>query len=325
MKKTVLFGFLGSKRDAGEGAERWKAWRPTLALGMYEDLNVDRLELFCESGNSRLLDRIVADYQAISPQTVVKPNLIDFKDAWDFEEVYGKLFDFARSYAFDTDAEDYLIHIKTGTHAAQICLFLLTESRYLPGRLLQTFPPGPDFTDLKPVGTYKIIALDLSKYEQIASRFALDRSASTVFLKSGIETKNRAFNRLIEEIEWIATRSPSPILLTGGTGVGKSQLAERIFELKKHQGHLKGRFVLVNSAVLRDAHAMSTLFGHKKGAFTGAEKDRDGLLRKADGGLLFLDEIGELGLDEQAMLLRAIESGSFCQWAATMKFPAISS
>ena len=56
---------------------------------------------------------------------------------------------------------------------------------------------------------------------------------------------------------------------------------------------------------------MSVLFGHKKGAFTGAVADRSGLLKKADGGILFLDEIGELGLDEQAMLLRAIEEKKF--------------
>src|ERR1044071_5328998 len=56
---------------------------------------------------------------------------------------------------------------------------------------------------------------------------------------------------------------------------------------------------------------MSTLFGHTKGAFTGALKERPGLLRTADGGILFLDEIGELGLDEQAMLLRALEEKRF--------------
>lgn len=56
---------------------------------------------------------------------------------------------------------------------------------------------------------------------------------------------------------------------------------------------------------------MSALFGHRKGAFTGAMAERPGLLRSADGGMLFLDEIGELGLDEQAMILRAVEEGRF--------------
>jgi len=72
-----------------------------------------------------------------------------------------------------------------------------------------------------------------------------------------------------------------------------------------------GRFVEVNCATLRGDGAMSALFGHVKGAFTGAQSERPGLLRAADGGLLFLDEIGELGLDEQAMLLKAIEEKRF--------------
>jgi transcriptional regulatory protein RtcR len=67
----------------------------------------------------------------------------------------------------------------------------------------------------------------------------------------------------------------------------------------------------VNCATLKGDSAMSALFGHRKGAFTGAIADRPGLLRAADTGMLFLDEIGELGLDEQAMVLRAIEEGRF--------------
>jgi transcriptional regulatory protein RtcR len=67
----------------------------------------------------------------------------------------------------------------------------------------------------------------------------------------------------------------------------------------------------VNCATLRGDQAMSTLFGHVKGAFTGAVTDRPGLLKSADGGILFLDEIGELGADEQAMLLHALETKRF--------------
>ena len=74
---------------------------------------------------------------------------------------------------------------------------------------------------------------------------------------------------------------------------------------------MQGPFVEVNCATLRGDAAMSALFGHVKGAFTGALRDRPGLLRAADGGVLFLDEIGELGADEQAMLLRALEEKRF--------------
>src|ERR1700693_5597957 len=72
-----------------------------------------------------------------------------------------------------------------------------------------------------------------------------------------------------------------------------------------------GDFIDVNCATLRGDGAMSTLFGHTKGAFTGALRDRPGVLRAADKGILFLDEIGELGNDEQAMLLRAVEEKTF--------------
>jgi transcriptional regulatory protein RtcR len=84
-----------------------------------------------------------------------------------------------------------------------------------------------------------------------------------------------------------------------------------MFELKKSRHQVKGEFVEVNCATLHGDGAASTLFGHRKGAFTGAAADRAGLLRTAHEGVLFLDEIGELGADEQAMLLKAVEEKRF--------------
>jgi transcriptional regulatory protein RtcR len=101
------------------------------------------------------------------------------------------------------------------------------------------------------------------------------------------------------------------MLLMGPTGAGKSFLAKRVFELKKSRHQLEGGFVEVNCATLQGDGAASALFGHVRGAFTGAANARTGLLRSAHKGLLFLDEIGELGLDEQAMLLKAIEEKKF--------------
>jgi len=309
MKPLTVIGFLGSTLDASKfGPSRWMKWRPSVGLCMHEDLRVDRFVMLHGAIHSRLAEYVSEDIASISPETLVERHVIDFADAWDFEEVYGKLLDFARAQPFDPDAEDVLVHITTGTHVAQICLFLLTEAHYLPGRLLQTQPRrgAPDAA-----GTWSVIDLDLSRYDSIATRFASEAQASTSFLKSGIETRNPAFNAMIEEIEQVASRTRAAILLMGPTGAGKSQLARRIFELKKLKRQVSGQFVEVNCATLRGDSAMSALFGHRKGAFTGAAADRPGLLRTADGGMLFLDEIGELGLDEQAMILRAIEDKRF--------------
>lgn len=309
MRPTIVLGFLGSTLDASKfGPSRWSKWRPTVGVTMHEDLRVDRLVLLHGTQHQRLAHYVAEDIASVSPETRVEPHILDFADPWDFEEVYGKLLDFARAYPFDPEAEDYLVHITTGTHVAQICLFLLSEAHYLPGRLLQTQPSKGSGSA---AGRWNAIDLDLSRYDSIATRFAADSAESTSFLKSGIDTRNAAFNAMIDEIEQVAIRSRAPLLLMGPTGAGKSQLARRIYELKRLKRQVKGSLVEVNCATLRGDGAMSALFGHRKGAFTGAAADRAGLLRTADTGVLFLDEIGELGLDEQAMILRAIEDKRF--------------
>jgi transcriptional regulatory protein RtcR len=307
-KKCVVIGLIGTTLDNGAGAERWEKWRPTVSLCRHENLIVHRLDLLYQNKFSGLVDVVVEDIKTISPETHIRPILMDFDDPWDFEEVYALLHEFAGNYEFNTEEEEYLIHITTGTHVVQICMFLLTESRHFPAKLLQTSPPNRYKSE---PGKYTIIDLDLSKYDEIASRFQQEKREGVSFLKSGIETKNKEFNRQIERIEQVAIVSESPILLMGPTGAGKSQLARRIYELKKARHRVLGKFVEVNCATLRGDSAMSALFGHIKGAYTGANNSRPGLLRTADKGLLFLDEIGELGLDEQAMLLRALEEKTF--------------
>ncbi|OYQ42338.1 transcriptional regulator [Rhodoferax sp. TH121] len=309
MKKTVVIGFLGTQLDSGQSAARWEKWRPTLALTQHEDLVIDRLELFHDQRHVALAELVRQDIAQTSPSTEVKLVEMNLANPWDFGEVYAALYDWASAYPFDTANENYQAHITTGTHVAQICLFLLVEARFLPGVLLQSAPPrgrqsqGP--------GSHEIIDLDLSRYDAINQRMHNAQQDALNFLKSGIATRNAKFNALIEEVERVAGQSKAPMLLTGPTGAGKSMLARRVFELKKARHQLEGGFVEINCATLRGDGAGSTLFGHKKGSFTGAVTDRPGLLRAAHQGLLFLDEIGELGLDEQAMLLKAVEEKRF--------------
>lgn len=304
--KRVVLGFLGPTLDGGLGLRRLKKWRPTVASVMHDDLPVDEIIIFYQREFRNLLRVIVKDIKVESPRTKITPRQVTINDPWDFEEVYALLYDFSRSYRFKEDVE-YLVNITTGTHVIQICLFLLTESNFLPGKLLQM----GRVPDTGVAGEYQIIDLNLGRYDKIASRFAEEARTDTVFLKSGIETKNVEFNELIEKIEQIAQLTVEPMLLTGPTGAGKSHLARKIYELKVQKGVLSGDFIELNCATLRADAAMSALFGHKRGAFTGAISERKGSLLAAHGGIVFLDEIGELGLDEQAMLLRAIEDKRF--------------
>jgi transcriptional regulatory protein RtcR len=308
-KRTVVFSLLGTTLDAGKAGARWERWRPSVAMCQHDDLMIERVELLHQARYTALAEQVAADIAQVSPETTVQRAAVEFKDPWDLGEVYAALLDVARGYRFRPEREDYLVHITTGSHIAQICLFLLTEARYFPARLLQTSPP--DRGGRAGPGTYRIIDLDLSTYDPIASRFRREQAAGLSHLKSGIATRNAPFNRLIERLEKVAGESRDPILLLGPTGAGKSQLARRIFELKKQRRQVSGELVEVNCATVAGDGAMSALFGHVRGAFTGAVEARPGLLRKADGGLLFLDEIGELGLDEQAMLLRAVEQKRF--------------
>ncbi|WP_084720277.1 RNA repair transcriptional activator RtcR [Vibrio neptunius] len=309
-KKTVAISLIGTQLDfVGKRVDRWARWRPNVSLCSQQDLLVDELHMLHDNHSYRLANNVAVDIESVSPKTKVTLHSINFSDPWDFEEVYAKLFDWCQQQEFDTDNNDYLFHITTGTHVVQICSYLLTESRHFPGRLIQTSPDHNN--NNKSIGRVQIIDLDLSKYDQLATRFDVEHQEGKEFLKGGIETLNTGFNRLITQLEKVAIRSEDPMLLTGPTGAGKSQLATRIYQLKKRRAMLSGALVSVNCATLKGENAMAALFGHTKGAFTGAQKSRDGFLLTANDGVLFLDEIGELGLEEQAMLLHAIENKTF--------------
>ena len=213
-KRQVVFGMLGIQLDAGTGPGRWQKWRPTVALGMHEDFVPDRIELLVDARRFGTLTALVREDLALTaPDTAVHIHDTYMADPWEFEGVYACLHDFLADYAFQPDEEDYYIHITTGTHVSQICWFLLTESRHFPGRLLQTSPPRKQHVG--DPGTYAVIDLDLSRYDHIAQRFAQQQLQDRDLLKGGIATRNPAFNRMIEQIETVATRSRAPMLLWG--------------------------------------------------------------------------------------------------------------
>ncbi len=123
---------------------------------------------------------------------------------------------------------------------------------------------------------------------------------------SEMVTKSPVMRSIFQYVEAISV-SPQPILITGETGVGKELVSRAAHKLSGRQG----AFVPVNVAGLDDNVFADTLFGHKKGAFTGADQARNGLVEQASGGTLFLDEIGDLSPVSQVKLLRLLQSGEY--------------
>lgn len=121
-----------------------------------------------------------------------------------------------------------------------------------------------------------------------------------------IITNNKSIRSIFQYVEAISQTNKS-VLITGSSGVGKELMAKAIHKL----GRPAAPFVSVNIAGLDDTLFSDTLFGHIKGAFTGAESKRQGLIEKAAGGTLFLDEIGDLNIASQIKLLRLLEDGEY--------------
>lgn len=319
-KNNVVFGILGRvDDDKGVGKKRWTEWRPTVDLCRHTNFPITRYELFYQLKDKKLAKFVAEDIKDISANTKVILHEIEIKNPFNLEEVFNIFYDFSKEYEFKFEKENYFVNITTGTHIMKICLFLLSEAKYFPANLVQS--PKPDLKRIEKTGYYlePFIEIDLrlEKHKKIAQRLNKEKQEDILVLKDNIKTKNPTFENLMTQILYVSKNSNSPILITGNTGVGKSSLAGRIHEIKNDKSTESGKFISVNCATLRGENVKSILFGHEKGSYTGVTGEHIGFLKKADEGTLFLDEIGDLDLEVQAMLLKAIEEKKF--WTADGK------
>lgn len=131
----------------------------------------------------------------------------------------------------------------------------------------------------------------------------LRRSVAERLGFDGIVGASAPMRRVIELVDKVAP-TPATVLITGESGTGKELVARAVHDRSAHSGR---EFVAVNMAALPESVLEAQLFGHERGAFTGADRRREGILRSARGGTVFLDEIGEMPLSAQSRLLRAVE------------------
>jgi two-component system NtrC family response regulator len=172
-------------------------------------------------------------------------------------------------------------------------------------------------------------AMKLGAYDYITKPFDLDRLEMVIekaFQRASLQRENRLLrhtqaedrpikligqSKKMDQVRYLIRKvAPTqvPVLLTGESGTGKTAVARSIHDLSSRS---QTPMVIKNCATLHKDLVRSELFGHRKGAFTGADQSREGLLTFAHKGTLFLDEIGELSMDVQGALLRVLETQTF--------------
>lgn len=205
----------------------------------------------------------------------------------------------------------YSISVSSGTPHMHASWVLLAASGEIPAKILQSTPPQFVREGKSPV---KEIDITASDFPQITR--SLDDSGETESDEEqavadacravGIVGEDPAFLSVLRQAYIYAGFDDANVLLLGETGSGKEYLAQFIH----HCSHRSARsLVTVNCGSIPENLVESHLFGHRKGAFTGATSNSDGKFKVADGGVIFLDELGELPLSAQAKLLRTLEQG----------------
>lgn len=204
---------------------------------------------------------------------------------------------------FDGDSRsglDVFRMIQAADRGAEV-IVISGETR--PERLIQIMNAGVTQYLVKPVPPEEVIAAVKNVLEQRELRLRAHNLLKTGTAGTTLIGQSIAMKKLREEISQIVTAGVKDILIVGETGTGKEVVASTI----AYQADPAKRFIPIHCGAISDGLAESELFGHVKGAFTGADKDRAGAFEVAGGGFVFLDEIGDMPLAQQAKLLRVLQ------------------
>ena len=203
-------------------------------------------------------------------------------------------------------------HLSPGTPAMQAMWILIGSARYR-GRFLETSRErGPRVVEI-PFEISAEFLPDLLKPSDRKLAFLSDARPPEHPAFAEVLCRSRAMSRVVEKAQQVAMRRV-PVLIEGETGTGKELLARAIHEASPRR---EGPFITVNCGALPADLIEAELFGHEKGAFTGAAGSRTGYFECSDGGTLFLDEIGELPLSAQVKILRCLQEEQVTRLGST--------
>jgi len=227
---------------------------------------------------------------------------VDLASPIDYASIYQGVTKNLKQAGLPRDDVELTFHLSPGTSAMTAIWIILAKTRF-PASLIQTSREH----GLESVDFFFDLANDfLPEFlkrggDRISRLVAAAKPASPEFEK--ILHQSKVMGEQIEAAKRIAAYDV-PVLILGETGTGKELFAEAVHMASERAGK---PYIAVNCGAIASDLAMSELFGHKKGAFTGATDDRKGHFQEAHGGTLFLDEVGDLPLDSQVRLLRALQ------------------
>jgi DNA-binding NtrC family response regulator len=280
-------------------------------LSLARAFPVDQIVLFATPGTREITQATEEAVRQRHPTLSVKSRSLPLEDPTDYTAILRGLRGHFSELTLEHPQAQYFIATASGTPQMHACWVLLAASGELPARLLHLRPPR-----FVTSGRPAVSEVDLSHAafptirppRWLGPEAAEDdaRAPQEVMERLGIVGNHPALTRAIETAGLLSA-SDVPVLILGESGTGKELVAALIHQLSGRAG---GPFVTVNCAAVPEQLAESVLFGHRKGAFTGAVRDQQGKFEEAAGGTLFLDELGELSLEVQAKLLRAVQDGT---------------
>jgi DNA-binding NtrC family response regulator len=283
--------------------------QPGPILSLLSSRSFNRVLLFSTPSTEQITLETKKAITSLYPQTDVDVLEVNLDDPTDYMAILKGLREHARAIQENLMDATFYVAVASGTPQMHACWVLLAAAGEIPARLLHVRPPHfvtrdrPLVTEIDLTSPeFPIVRSQILEISDLGNG-VVDFNAAVVQLD--IIGDHPAMRRALE-IGAMLAPSNAPVLIFGETGTGKELFARFIHRLS---GRQRDKFIAINCAAIPGELVESLLFGHKKGAFTGATSDQVGKFDSADQGTLFLDELGDLPLPVQAKLLRVLQDG----------------